>query len=120
MTQRHDVCASMSPFVHANALLATAPVSSAKIPTSVDRQMDKQMPTNGEVQPGISMANGPVTEQDTKMSDVNGAMTNGAVPAKRKVRESLARPDYADAESSDDDQPMVCAPFDPVCKDLID
>ncbi len=49
------------------------------------------------------MANGPVTIRDTKMTDAN---TNGAVPVKRKVRESLKMPDYADAESSDD-EPMV-------------
>ena len=54
------------------------------------------------------MAHGPVTDQDTHMVDINGAMTNGTVPAKRKARESIARPDYADAESSDD-EPMVCA-----------
>lgn len=83
-------------------------MSSAKIPSSVDRQMDKQIPTNGVVQPGISMAHGPVTESDTHMTGVHAAITNGAAPAKRKARESIARPDYADAESSDD-EPMVCA-----------
>ena len=83
-------------------------MSSAKIPSNVDRQMDKQIPTNGVVKPGISMAHGPVTDQDTQMADISGAMTNGTVPAKRKARESIARPDYADAESSDD-EPMVRA-----------
>lgn len=92
----------------ANAIPLESPVSSAKIPSSVDRQMDKQIPTNGVVEPGISMAHGPVTEQDTHMAEVNGAVTNGTMPAKRKARESIARPDYADAESSDD-EPMVCA-----------
>ena len=77
--------------------------------------MDKQIPTNGNVQPGISMAHGPVTGKDTKMTEVNGAMTNGATPAKRKARESIVRPDYADAESSDD-EPMVCAPGNFVAK----
>ncbi len=81
--------------------------------------MDKQTPTNDVVQPGISMAHGPVTEQDTHMTDVNGVMSNGAIPPKRKARESIARPDYADAESSDD-EPMVCAlnPF--LSKDQFD
>lgn len=70
--------------------------------------MDKQLPTNGNVQPGISLVNGPVREEDVKMPDVNGTTTNGAVPAKRKVRESLARPNYADSESSDDDDvPLI-------------
>jgi len=44
-------------------------------------------------------------EEDTAMANTNGTLTNGA--AKRKVRESLARPSYADAESSDDDVPLV-------------
>lgn len=71
--------------------------------------MDRQIPTNGAVLPGISMANGIIEEKgDTKMTEVNGNLTNGA--AKRKVRESLARPSYADAESSDDDQPLVGRP----------
>ena len=81
--------------------------------------MDKKLPSNGTVQPGISLANGPVSE-DTNMKDVNGSMTNGAAPVKRKARESLARPKYADSESSDDDQPLVCAPVCLACKDLSD
>ncbi|KAK5056628.1 hypothetical protein LTR84_012160 [Exophiala bonariae] len=85
---------------------APSPLSSAKIPSKLDATMDRQIPTNGTVLPGISMANGIVEEKDdTKMTDVNGSLTNGA--AKRKVRESLARPSYADAESSDDDQPLI-------------
>lgn len=78
------------------------------------------MPTNGNVAPGISLANGPVTVHDTKMTDVNGAMANGNGPAKRKARDSLARPDYADSESSDDDQPMVCALRQITSNDLSD
>ena len=65
------------------------------------------------------MAHGPVTEHDTHMTEVNGAMTNGAAPAKRKARESIARPDYADAESSDD-EPMVCALRPSFSKDQFD
>jgi len=68
--------------------------------------MDQQSSPNGEVMPGISMRNGPV-EEDTPMKDVNANLANGA--AKRKVRGSLNRPDYADAESNgDDDEPLVC------------
>lgn len=74
--------------------------------------MDRQIPTNGAVLPGISMVNGIIKEEeDTVMADANGTLTNGA--AKRKVRESLARPSYADAESSDDDQPLVSPPCHP-------
>jgi hypothetical protein len=41
------------------------------------------------------------------MLDAKGMDTNGG-PAKRKVRESLTRPSYADAETSeDDDKPLV-------------
>lgn len=72
--------------------------------------MDRQIPTNGEVMPGISMAHGEVKVQDTPMTDSRNDLTNGAAVAKRKVRESLTRPSYAEAESSDDDQPLVCDP----------
>jgi len=68
--------------------------------------MDRQIPTNGEVMPGISMANGDVKVQDISMND---NLTNGTALAKRKVRDSLTRPTYAQSESSDDDQPLVCA-----------
>lgn len=61
--------------------------------------MDKKLPTNGETLPGISMRNGPVTE-DVPMKDVNGS----SVPQKRKV----SRPSYAEQDdSSDDDIPLV-------------
>lgn len=70
--------------------------------------MDRQIPTNGEVMPGISMANGDVKVEDTPMKDGNDNLANGSGHAKRKVRDSLSRPDYADAESSDDDLPLVC------------
>lgn len=85
-------------------------MSSAKIPPSLDRQMDKSLPANGPIQPGISMRNGPIKE-DTEMKEVNGT----AAPAKRKV----TRPSYAEEESSDDDKPIVCSGRPP-SKDLID
>jgi hypothetical protein len=88
----------------------TSPLSSAKIPSKVDATMDRQNPTNGEILPGISMANGDVKVEDTPMTGTNGSLTNGAL-AKRKARESNTRPSYAEAESSDDDQPLVWTPF---------
>ena len=91
----HPQCANVLP-------TATAPVSSSTIPASLDKQMDKQTPSNGHVMPGVSIRNGPMTE-DTTMLDVNGAS------AKRKARESMARPNYAESESSDDDKPLVCS-----------
>lgn len=57
--------------------------------------------------PGISIRNGPVQEIDTPMHDANGGETNRG-PVKRKVRDSLTRPSYADAVSSEeDDKPLV-------------
>lgn len=41
------------------------------------------------------------------MPDVNGAARNGASSVKRKGRESMARPNYAESEGSDDDKPLV-------------
>jgi hypothetical protein len=40
------------------------------------------------------------------MLDANGVEMNGG-PIKRKVRESLTRHSYADAESSEGDKPLV-------------
>ena len=58
--------------------------------------MDKQIPTNGNVQPAI-----PKLGKDAEMKDIDAAM-NGI---KRKA--SASRPSYAEAESSDDDLPLV-------------
>lgn len=58
-----------------------------------------------KVMPGISIRNGPMQE-DTAMPDANTPPTNGL--AKRKARESAARPSYAEDQSSeDDDLPLV-------------
>ncbi|KIW50805.1 hypothetical protein PV05_09592 [Exophiala xenobiotica] len=84
----------------------TSPLSSVKIPSKVDAALDRQNPTNGDILPGISMANGDVKVEDTPMTGTNGNLTNGAL-AKRKARESNTRPSYAEAESSDDDQPLI-------------
>lgn len=70
--------------------------------------MDKQIPTNGDIMPGISLANGDVKVEDTTMTDSHDHLPNGTSAAKRKARESITRPSYAEAESSDDDMPLVC------------
>lgn len=88
--------------------LVTPPLSSSKIPSNVDATMDRQIPTNGEVMPGISMAHGDVKMEDAPRKESNDHLVNGATAAKRKVRESLTRPSYAEAESSDEDLPLVC------------
>lgn len=80
---------------------SASPISSAKIPPALDRQMDKKMPTNGETLPGVSLRNGPIME-DVPMKDVNGSTPSNV---KRKV----SRPSYAESESSDDDRPIVRA-----------
>lgn len=68
--------------------------------------MDRHNPTNGEVTPGISIRNGPVLDQnDIPMKDLPTTVNGTA--AKRKTRESMDKPSYAEAESSDDDVPLV-------------
>ncbi len=96
-------------------IAVTSPLSSVKIPSKVDAALDRQNPTNGDILPGISMANGDVKVEDTPMTGTNGNLTNGAL-AKRKARESNTRPSYAEAESSDDDQPLVWT-FSPATHD---
>lgn len=89
--------------------LVTSSLSTNKIPSSVDAVMDRQIPTNGRAMvPGVSMVNGIIKKEDrdTSMVDAGSSLANGA--AKRKAHPSLTRPDYADAESSDDDLPLVC------------
>ncbi len=54
--------------------------------------------------PGISISHGDVKVKDPKDRE---ALVNGAGAGKRKVRQSFTRPDYADAESSDDNIPLV-------------
>jgi len=72
-------------------------VSAPRISSQTDAALDKQYPANGEVQPGV-----PNLDQDVSMEDAQHATTNGV---KRKA--SSVRPDFAEAESSDDDLPLV-------------
>jgi hypothetical protein len=90
-----------------NCPLVRPPVSAVRISKSVDNEMDKANPSNGHVQPGISIRYGPMEDHDHHMPDMNGVDMNGST-SKRKSRGSLVKPSYADAESSDeDDQPLV-------------
>jgi len=75
-------------------------VSAVRISAKTDAALDKQVPSNGEVMPAV-----PNLERDVSMHDAQQATTNGA---KRKA--SNVRPDFAEAESSDDDLPLVRAP----------
>lgn len=81
-------------------------LSASKITSKVDAAAGKKPSSNGVVLPGVSMANGPV-QRDVPMPD---AVTNGVPAAKRKARDSLQKPKYAEPESSDDDDiPLVCS-----------
>lgn len=82
-------------------------LSKDTVSESVDRAMDRALPSNGDVLPGISIRNGPVQEVDIPMPDANGVEVGGG-PVKRKARESLNRPSYAEPETSEDDnKPLV-------------
>lgn len=73
--------------------------------------MDKQVPSNGHVEPGISIRMGPVDDMDVDAPATN-ANVNGA-NGKRKARGSLNNgKTYKDASSSEeDDKPLVRPPF---------
>ena len=68
--------------------------------------MDAEAPSNGHVEPGISIRMGPI--DDSKM-DVDAPETNGNANGKRKARTSVGNSkSYKDASSSeDDDKPLV-------------
>lgn len=72
--------------------------------------MDRQGPAtnghNGQLEPGISIRMGPVTEMD-----VDEPATNGFANGKRKSRASINGKGYKEASSSDeDDKPLVRHP----------
>jgi len=77
--------------------------------------MEKAIPGNGRVMPGLSIRNGPLEEIDTPMLDLNGIEANGAGLPKRKAREGLAQLSYAETESSDDDDKPLVWPSVPSC-----
>lgn len=77
--------------------------SDARIPKQVDESLDKQIPSNGHVEPGVSIRMGPVEEMD-----VDSAPTNGNINGKRKARISLTNgKSYKEDSSEDDDKPLV-------------
>ncbi|KAF2874964.1 DNA topoisomerase 1 [Massariosphaeria phaeospora] len=77
--------------------------SEDRIPKNVDRALDKQLPSNGHVEPGVSIRMGPVEDMD-----VDTPQTNGNANGKRKARTSLTNgKSYKEASSSeDDDKPL--------------
>lgn len=78
--------------------------SEDRISKSVDQAMDKQIPSNGHVEPGVSVRMGPIEEMD-----VDTPPTNGNVNGKRKARSSLTngRSYKEESSSEDDDKPLV-------------
>ncbi|KAF2132506.1 hypothetical protein P153DRAFT_354015 [Dothidotthia symphoricarpi CBS 119687] len=81
----------------------TGAVSQDRIPKALDKAMDKQAPSNGHVEPGISIRMGPVDKMD-----VDEPATNGNTNGKRKARVSTTNgKTYKDASNSeDDDKPL--------------
>lgn len=68
---------------------------------------DSSPATNGHVDPGISVRFGPVEDNDVKMEDGEDALGAG----KRKSRTSVGeKKSYAEAESSEEDEPLVRLP----------
>ncbi|KAF3001978.1 DNA topoisomerase 1 [Curvularia kusanoi] len=76
-------------------------LSNDTIPKDVDKAMDKQLPANGHVEPGISIRMGPVDDMDVDAS-------NGTANGKRKSRGSIPTTSYKERSGSedDDDKPL--------------
>ncbi|KAK3112619.1 DNA topoisomerase 1 [Teratosphaeriaceae sp. CCFEE 6253] len=76
--------------------------SKDKISKADDAAMDKQIPTNGHVGPGISLAMGKV-----EAMDIDKPATNGTANGTGKRKASLANgKSYKDDSESDDDVPL--------------
>lgn len=81
----------------------TAAKSEATISKDVDQKMDKELPSNGHVEPGVSIRMGPVDEMD-----VDPPTANGNVNGKRKARNSITNgKSYKEETSDEDDKPLV-------------
>lgn len=86
------------------ANLAPTVKSTERISKEDDQKLDAEVPSNGHVEPGISIRMGPVDSMD-----VDAPATNGDANGKRKARNSVGNSkSYKDASSSeDDDKPLV-------------
>ena len=80
--------------------------SNEQITKEEDKKMDAENPSNGHVEPGISIRMGPV---DNDKMDIDAPETNGNAAGKRKSRSSITNgKSYKDASSSEeDDKPLV-------------
>ena len=83
--------------------------SEAKIPKSLDKAMDKSLPSGKHVQPGISIRNGPIDEMDIDKPATKELKKNGLVAGKRKGRQSMGNGQTCKEMSSDEDdsKPLV-------------
>lgn len=84
-----------------NRVHLVSALSKEKITKDVDTAMGDALPSNGHIEPGVSVRNGPMEEMDVDM--------NGTSNGKRKSRGSLGKTvSYAEADSSgEDDKPLV-------------
>jgi DNA topoisomerase-1 len=78
--------------------------SNERVPNDGDQKVN-DAPSNGHVEPGISIRMGPVDDS----MDVDAPETNGNANGKRKARSSITNgKSYKDASSSEeDDKPLV-------------
>ncbi|KAF2442179.1 DNA topoisomerase 1 [Karstenula rhodostoma CBS 690.94] len=76
--------------------------SDVRIPKEVDQKLDNEFPSNGHVEPGVSVRMGPVEPMD-----VDPPATNGTVNGKRKARNSITNgKSYKEVSSEEDDKPL--------------
>jgi len=94
------------------ANLAPTVKSNERISQDEDQKLDVEVPSNGHVEPGISIRMGPVDDMNVDAPATNGdANANG----KRKARNSVENTkSYKDASSSEDDDKPLVRDFRPV------
>ena len=82
--------------------------SSEKIAPSVDKAMDEEVPSKDQVEPGISIRNGPADEMDVDTQNINGVSMNGVGAGKRKSRQSLTKGKKGEGSTGSDlETPLV-------------
>lgn len=79
-------------------------MSATTIPKSLDAKLDKEIPSNGHLNPGVSVRSGPVEDME-----VDKPHTNGVANGKRSRNSMTNGKTYKEATSSeeDDDAPLV-------------
>lgn len=61
----------------------------------------------GALDQGVSIRFGPVDDEDVEMKDT----MNGVNGHKRRARASTGKQSYVEAESSEDEKPLVCISY---------